>query len=304
MKITITGATGLIGKKLVQKLAAQNHEISVLTRNIEKAKSILPQINSFTEWDYNKQDGGWIDVISQSDVVIHLAGENIMAKRWNKDHKYAIRNSRVEGTKNIVRAIENSDKRPKVFISASAVGYYGNVEFGKVDEEKTAGDDFLARVTDEWETSSKKIDELGIRRVCVRLGLVLDKNEGALAKMLPVFKLGMGGKISKGSQYWSWIHVDDVVSVFLEIINNENLKGAINCTAPNPVTNKKFTKILGAVLGKPALFPVPKKIIKAVLGEGSEAVLSGVCAVPKKLLDNGFKFKFENLEDALKDLLK
>lgn len=303
MVIIVTGATGLVGKNLVKRLVDENYKVIAFTRNVEKAKSLLPDEIELVMWDYRDKDGDWVEKVSEADSIIHLAGENIMAKRWNKAHKYAVRNSRVEGTKNIVKAIEKSEKKPKLFISASAVGYYGNVEFGKVDETKSVGDDFLARLTDEWETSSRKLEEIGLRRALVRIGLVLDKNEGALAKMLPIFKAGIGGKLSKGSQFWPWIHIDDLVSIFIEILNDENLKGPINGTAPNPVTNKEFTKTLGKVIGRPTIFPVPKKILKVVLGEGSEAVLSGVCAVPKKVLDNGFKFRFENLDDALEDLL-
>lgn len=300
MKIAITGATGLVGKKLVESLLKRNDEIIILTRSVQKAKKIFPNVENFIDWSQNVEN--WKMLLENVDAVINLAGENVMAKRWNEEHKRKIYSSRIDGTKKLVDIISNLTNKPKVFISASAIGYYGNIN-DVVDENSKAGNDFLANVVLDWEKTSQSIEHQNVRRVIIRIGIVLDKNEGALPKLVLPFKFFIGGSIGSGNQWLSWIHIDDLVNIFLFALDNK-ISGTFNATAPNPIKMKDFAKIIGKVLHRPSFFNVPRFVLKFVLGEGAESILNGAKVKSEKIQSLGFIFKYENIDSALSSLLK
>ena len=247
MKITVTGASGLIGSKLVDRLRARGDEVTTLSRN--------PSSPGAVRW-LPEQEPAPATALSGTDGVIHLAGENV-AQRWSDDAKRSIRSSRELGTRNLVAGIEAADPRPRVLVSSSAVGYYGPHGDEEVDEDTPPGDDFLAEVCVIWEREAQRAADLGLRVVNIRTGVVLDQGGGALAKMLPFFKLGVGGPVAGGGQYMPWIHVDDVVGLYLAALDRDDWEGPVNASAPTPVTNKTFSKALGRALHRPALAPVP-----------------------------------------------
>lgn len=300
MKIAITGATGLIGKKLVQKLIDRDDEVLVLTRSANSAKNTFPHSVSFVEWNTNSKS--WYSKLAGVDAVIHLAGENVMGSRWSESHKKKVLDSRINGTKSIVDAISSLIEKPKTFISASAIGIYGDRE-APVNENSESANDFLANVVKSWEYETSKVDVFGIRRVNVRVGIVLDEKEGALAPMIKQFKYFLGGPIGSGKQWFPWIHVDDIVGIFLFALDNQTVNGVINGTSPIPVRMKEFAITLGKVMNRPALFTVPEFVLRVVLGEGAGAVLGGANVRSEKISKLGYKFQFENLEAALKNIL-
>lgn len=302
-RIIITGATGLIGKKLAHALIDRGDEVILFTRNIEKAKSFFPEAFECVEWNYQHPEL-WKSKLENSDAVIHLAGINLFAKRWNNNFKKTVLESRELSTKNLVDAIKLCNKKPEVFISASGVGYYGDCGENILDEKHTKGNDFLSDVCEIWEIESHKISEYGIRNVQIRTGLVLSLADGALKQMLPAFKLFVGGHLGNGKQWSSWLHIDDIVGIYLHAIDNQNLSGTVNAASPNPVRMNEFANNLGKVLNRPSFFPVPKFVLKLVVGEAAEVITASQRINSKKLLESGYKFKFEKLEDALKDLLR
>lgn len=296
MKILISGASGLVGSALIPKLKESGHQILTLSR---KASDNAGEVN----WDPLKEIED-INKLEGVETVIHLAGESVGDSRWTEEKKHKIRDSRVIGTKILCDALLKLEEQPKTFISASAVGIYGNRDNEIITEESTHGTDFLAKVGLEWEAASNPLKGNGVRVVYTRIGIVLSKKGGALEKMLLPFKLGLGGKLGSGNQYMSWIAIDDVVNAIEFIISNDSLSEAINLTAPKPVTNKEFTKTLGEVLSRPAIIPVPAFALKIAFGEFAEiALLAGQQVIPKKLQDAGYKFLFEDIESALRHLL-
>jgi len=301
-RIVITGATGLIGKQLVNALINRGDSLTIFSRNTEKAKSIFPSAKEIVEWDYRKPEK-WKSKLEDSDAVIHLAGINLFSKRWNDEFKKSIIESRQLSTKNLVDALKSCKNNPNIFISASGIGYYGDCGEKVLDEESPKGNDFLSDVCDVWESESRNISGYGIRNVQIRTGLVLSTEDGALKQMLPPFKFFIGGYLGNGKQWASWLHIDDIVEIYLHAIDNSSLTGSLNATAPNPIRMKEFAQTLARVLHRPSLFPVPKFILRLVVGEASEVVLASQRIDVKKLVESGYKFKFEILEDALKDLL-
>lgn len=301
-RIIVTGATGLIGRKLVDSLIKKNYEVIVFSRNIKQAKLLLPKVTNFVSWDYAKPDD-WKSEIDNSFAVIHLAGIALFEKRWDERFKYKILESRELSTRNLVFTVSSCNNKPNVFISASGIGIYGDRADEILKEDSLSGDDFLARVCKAWEYESIKVEEFGVRSVQIRTGLVLSSEGGALKKMLPAFKLFVGGSLGNGKQWSSWLHIQDIVDIYLYSLENETISGPINAASPNPVTMKEFSRTLGRVLNRPSLFPVPKFILKLVVGEAAEIVLGSQRVIPDKLNKNGYKFKFDNLEDALLDLL-
>jgi uncharacterized protein len=300
-KIIITGATGLIGRELCRKLHENGDEVTVFTREIKKGKEIFPYLTNFVEWDYNKPEL-WNNELNGKDAIIHLAGANIFGKRWSSSYKRTIMKSRRTATKNLVDSIGIINSRPKIFISSSAVGYYlgnGNEE---LTEESPSGTDFLSLVCRSWEYEAMQVEKFGVRRVSIRTGIVLSSKEGALKKMLLPFKLFAGGHIGKGNQWFPWIHIDDIINVYLFALNNE-IRGALNGTSPNPVTMREFAKTLGKVLDRPSFFTVPEFVLKLAVGEGAQSILSSLRVIPQKLIKNSFQFKYEYLEAALNSLL-
>ena len=271
MRVTITGASGLIGTKLRAALEARGDEV-------------IP---------VSLRDRGPIEL---GDVVVHLAGENV-AQRWTDESRKRIEESRVDGTRRVVEAINSAATKPTALISSSAVGYYGKHGDEKLDESTPPGDDFLARVCVAWEAEAQKAQT---RVVLVRTGVVLDKNGGALSKMLLPFKLGVGGPVASGKQYLPWIHVDDVVGIYLAAIDDERWTGPVNGTAPDPVTNKEFSRALGRALHRPAVAPIPGFAIRTLYGDMAEIVTEGQRAIPKRTLELGYQFRYTDLDDALK----
>jgi len=306
-KIIITGATGLIGRKLSRKLIKRGDELTIFTQNLINAEKKLPGVKKFIRWNYNKP-GEWKQELNGVDVVVHLAGANLGAKRWNKKYKKLAYESRILSTKNLVEAIAAVDKKPYTFICSSAVGYYGNRDDNYLSEDEEPADNFLAKLCADWEKEAAKVETLGVRRVSVRTGLVLSKDEGLLKQMIPSFKLFLGGYLGNGKQWFPWIHIDDIVGIYLHTIDNESagggLNGAVNAASPEIVMMKQFAKTLGKVLHRPSFLPIPKFAIKILKGELGNYATDSQKVVMNKLLKSGYKFKFENLENALKDLLK
>ena len=300
-KIVITGATGSIGRILMQKLIARKDEVIIFTRNIEKAKSEIPDAVRYVKWDYQKPDE-WKDQLTGVDAVVHLAGANLSSKRWNEEFKKLAYDSRVLSTRNLVQAISFVEKKPKTFICASAVGYYGNRYDEVLSEESLPGNDFMANLCKDWEKEAEKVEELGVRRVSVRTGLVLSKDEGVLIQLYLPYKLFVGGPLGNGRQWFPWIQIDDIVGIYLQAIDNADLTGAVNAASPGIVRMNEFAKTFGKVLHRPSLFKIPKFAMKIVAGEVADyAVMSQRTSV-NKILNAGYKFKFESLEEALSNL--
>lgn len=300
MKILMTGATGLVGKDIGKKLVSLGHELTVLTRNTSEAKGSLPFPARILAWkNYSEEIPP--EYFNGIDSVIHLAGESIASGQWSEKRKKLILESRTIGTKNIVKAIQKSNLTVKQFISASAIGIYGNsTEW--VSEESPGADSFLAEVCKNWEAESQKLSSLGINVINPRIGIVLSRKGGAMDKMLPVFSTGLGGILGNGKQWMSWIHQDDLTEMFIYFINHPDLKGTFNAVAPKPVTNKNFSQLLAKSLGRNLFFPVPGFILKVILGGMSCLVLDGQKVSSLKITDHGFKFKFNELEQALQDI--
>ncbi len=282
MKVYISGSHGLIGSALKERLEAEGCTVEGLSRDFK-------QLISF----------------EGVDAVVHLAGESIAEGRWNAAKKKRIEVSRVVGTRQLAEQLANSSVKPKVFISASAIGYYGDRNDEILNETSAAGTGFLSAVCEKWEESALPAEQAGIRTVKIRTGIVLSKQGGALAKMLPPFKMGGGGKLGSGKQFMSWISLDDMVGIIPFLIENENVSGPVNLVAPNAVTNLEFTKALGAVLHRPVVMPLPAFAARLIFGEMADALLlSSTRVTPKKLLDKGYSFKHADLQSALESILK
>ncbi len=302
MKILITGATGLVGTRLVEKLLEKGyHHICALTRN-KKSKKLNPLVTWY-EWDI-EQSKIEENALKEVDIIFNLAGENIADGRWSDKKKNRILKSRTEGPKLIWEKLKEHGQTPRKFISASAVGIYGNREGEFLNEESSFGDDFLANVCKAWEEAVTR-DALSETQIhFLRTGVVLSDREGALKKMLPAFQAGIAGKLGSGKQYMSWIHLDDLVDQYIYLMENDIHEAAFNAVAPEAVTNLVFTKALGKVLHRPTLFPVPAFALKTLFGEMSCVLLEGQNVTPKRFIEAGFKFNYPLIDDALENLLK
>lgn len=301
MKIVVTGATGFVGTKLVERLQALGDRIVVLARDAQKANNQFPQA-SFPNVEvvgYNPFElGDWAKVISGSDAVVNLAGEPLAGVRWTDKRKQEIRDSRVLTTKVLVEAIAQAEVKPQVLISGSAIGYYGTSPNKTFDEYSDAGNDFLANICKYWEDTAESVKGLGVRLVKLRTGIVLGMG-GAIAKMLPIFQVGGGGKLGSGKQWFSWIHLDDLVALIIYAIKNPDVTGAINATAPNPVTNAEFTVSLAKAIKRPAFVPVPAAALILLFGEAATVLLDGQRVVPHKAQINKFTFQYPDIDSAL-----
>ncbi|HEX6290653.1 MAG TPA: TIGR01777 family oxidoreductase [Herpetosiphonaceae bacterium] len=302
-RVVITGATGLIGKRLCEQLKAKGYQIVVFSRDPQQARRSLPGAAEYITWT-PAEEGPWTGAIDGAYGVIHLAGAPIIGKRWSAAYKAEIRNSRVIGTRGLVNAMRAAQHRPQVFVSGSAVGYYGARDDTKLDESAAPGDDFLARTCIEWEREAAKAEELGIRTAIVRTGIVLDPREGALPQMLLPFRFYAGGPILPGTQWFPWIHVDDEIGLIMLALEDQRVRGPLNAAAPESQTNRDFSATLGRVMRSPSWFPVPGFALRIVLGEVSGMLAEGQRVIPKKALDLGYQFKYPNSEQALRQLLR
>lgn len=295
MNVLMTGATGFIGSALCSRLLKDKHNIVVLSRHPEAVEAPLTGISDLKQL---KSDAVF-------DVVINLAGEPIADKRWSERQKQRISSSRLDTTQRLIAYFEAMEHKPKLFISGSAIGYYGVAESSEIVDETGSGDEsFSSQLCQQWETTALQAEALEIRTCLLRTGIVLGKGGGALRKMLPPFKMGLGGKIGNGQQWMSWIHLDDLVGIILYCINHDHLKNAVNGTSPNPVTNRAFTKALGQALKRPTVLPMPAFVVKLLMGQmGEELLLAGKKVLPTKMLDAGYQFQYQELEKALLDIV-
>ena len=302
VKVTVTGATGAIGRALVAELRARGDDVVALSRDPASARSALGPGVQALAWKDPKSEAPPPEALAGRDAVVHLLGEQI-AQRWTEEARREIRDSRVLSTRNLVAGLRDleAEARPRVLVSQSGSGWYGARGADPVDESEPVADDWLAQVVYEWEERAREAEELGVRVVRTRTGPVLAEGAGALARMLPFFRLGVGGPVAGGGQYFPWIHLDDVVGGMLFCLDTEGASGPVNLTAPEPVTNKEFSKALGRVLSRPALIPVPAFALKALYGGMAFIVTAGVRAVPVKLRGLGYEFRRPDLEDALRD---
>jgi len=307
MKVTITGGTGLIGSAMLHHLPPEDFEITVLSRSKEGKSKKFPHVE-YTHWDVDK-NGPWIDKIAQSEVVINLAGENIAGKkffpsRWTPEKKQRIISSRVKAGNAVVRAINLSRAKPSHLIQASAIGYYPFQADNTIQTEGThSGSDFLSEVSLAWENSTSQVESLGVRRSIIRIGIVLSPESGALPRLLLPHRLFVGGPFGAGNQWYSWIHIADICNSIKYLLGSGSDSNIYNLTAPNPVSNKDFSKILGQVLSRPSWLPFPGFVMRILFGEVSDVVLKGQRVIPKNLQDSGYSFLFPDLKSALSDLV-
>jgi len=300
MRIAITGATGLIGARIVDALLARGDEVTVLSRDPLRAREALGDVEAHA---WGALDGpAPAAALNGRDAVVHLAGEPV-AQRWNDEALRRIRDSREIGTRNLVEGIRAADPRPRTLVSASGVDYYGRRGDQPLPETTPAGDDFLAQVCVAWEREAQAAAELGLRVVNVRTAVVLDAGGGALGKMLPFFRLGIGGPVAGGGQYLPWIHADDIVGVYLRALDDESWTGPINAAAPEAPTNGEFSRALGRALHRPAIAPIPAFGVRALYGDMAEIVTNGHRVVPAKLQADGYEYRHPDLDEALKDTL-
>ncbi len=308
MKIVVTGATGFVGRPLCQQLLNEGHSITVLSRDAAKVKGAFGDKVTAAIWGKSGASEG-LAALENADAVIHLAGESVAGGRWTPEFKRKIRDSRVDTSRQLVDAIAKLSRRPSVLISASAVGFYGNRSDESITEESAAGTGFLPDVCKEWETEVNRACDLGVRVATMRIGVVLGKG-GALDKILyplPVrispYKLGLGGQLGSGKQWLPWIHLDDVIGLFTWAMQNAQVAGAVNTTAPEPVRNAEFARALGRLFHRPAVIPVPAFALRLILGEFAETVLNGQKVLPQVAEKQGYLFRFRTLDAALQSLL-
>jgi uncharacterized protein (TIGR01777 family) len=301
LNVAVTGATGTIGRAVVDALKARGDSVTVLTRDAERARSMLGV--EAVEWRSPKEEPAPTSAFADVEGVIHLLGEPV-AQRWTESAKREIRDSRVLGTQRLVEGLRSAGPRLRVLVSQSATGWYGARGDEPLDESAPAADDYLAGVVREWEAEAARgADELGVRVACARTGVVLSPSGGALDKMLPFFRLGLGGPVAGGKQYVPWVHVDDVVGALLFCLDSEGATGPVNVTAPSPATNRDLSKALGRALHRPAFAPVPGLAVKALYGEMATIVTTGARVVPAKLEQLGYAFRHPELDEALRDVL-
>lgn len=311
MKIIIAGGSGLIGKKIAEVLIEQGNSVVLLSRNPENihiVSNLLAKSDRIGRLEVHKWSAAKLDnlipIIETSDAVINLSGESIASKRWTVDRKQKILSSRIDSTRALVDAIGQARNKPSVFLNASAVGFYGNVPNGDVTEKYPEGAGFLSDVCGRWEREALKANSYGVRVVLLRTGIVLDKSEGALKKLLVPFNLFVGGPLGNGKQWFPWIHLKDEVDAIVFALKNKELFGPVNLTAPQTVSMNDFCKVLGKVLHRPSWLSVPSPVLKILLGEmAGPLLLQGQKVIPQKLLDSGFKFNFPELERSLEDIL-
>jgi uncharacterized protein len=301
MRVTMTGATGGIGRSLAEALVARGDDVTALTRSPDRAAERLPPGVTAVGWD---PMGGPApaDALAGRDAVVNLAGENV-AQRWSSEVKQRIRASRELGTRHLVDGLRSAEPRPATLVSGSASGYYGAHGDERVDEAVGPGEDFLAAVCVAWEHEARQAEQLGLRVALVRTGIVLDADSGALATMLTPFKLGVGGPVAGGRQYMPWIHRDDEIGLLLAALDHPGFSGPINAAAPEPTTNRDFSRALGRALHRPAIAPIPAAAIKVLYGDMAQIVVTGVRMVPGRADELGYTFRHPDLDEALSSTL-
>ena len=298
MNILLAGGSGFIGGALIDALTARGDKVTLLTRDPAAARARLGSRAAPLAWD-GKTAGDWTRAVDGADAVVNLSGESIAGGRWTPERKLRLIKSRIDSTRALVAAISTAARRPKVLVSASAVGYYGGAPEGPATESSPQGRDFLAALCGQWEREAQAAEPLGVRVALPRIGVVLEKDGGALAKMALPFKLFAGGPLGSGRQGFPWIHRDDVVGGILFALDHERLSGAVNFAAPTALNNRDFSAALGRALGRPSWAPAPAFALKLALGEMAGMLLGGQIAVPKKIVEAGYKFKYETADAAL-----
>ncbi|GAB4490599.1 MAG: TIGR01777 family oxidoreductase [Anaerolineales bacterium] len=301
MNVLIAGGTGFIGSALTRSLLADGHHVWVLTRNPARAR--LPKSAQAIGWD-GRTVGNWLDVFSQMDAVVNLVGENVGRWPWTAERKHSIRKSRVDAGAALAGAFQKASRRPAVLVQSSGVGYYGSCGSEPVDESSPVGSDFFASVASDWEASTRVVDSLGVRRVVIRISLVLDARAGILPLMALPVKLFAGGKLGDGKQGVSWIHLEDHIRAVRFLLENEKAIGVFNLSAPNPLSNADFMAALAKSLNRPYWFHVPAFALRMALGEMSTLLLDGQFALPQRLVDLGFVFRFETAREAFESLFR
>lgn len=298
MRFLVTGATGLLGGQLCRRLVNEGHSVAIFSRSLEKGRRL--GFETFV-WQPEKELPP-ADALEGADVVVHLAGEHIAAGRWTEEQKRRIRDSRVLSTRHLVAGLRVATSKPKALICASAIGFYGDRGNEELTEEATVGKGFLSEICQEWEQEAEAAAVLGVRVAQVRIGVVLAKEGGALEQMLPIFKVGLGGSLGNGKQWFPWVHIDDVTGIFHHAIFNEAVCGPMNATAPGIVTNAGFTEALAAALHRPAVFAVPGFVLRLGFGEMADLLLGSTRVIPARALATGYQFKFPSLRAALTNL--
>jgi uncharacterized protein (TIGR01777 family) len=306
MRVFVTGGTGLVGRRLVRALRGRGDEPVVLSRRAATARELLGDGVSVVEGD-PMQGGAWMDAVADCDAVVNLAGENVFGRRWNAAVKEMLVESRVRGTHHVVEALGRKpvrpDGRPRVLVNASAIGWYGPHGDEELDEKSPPGEDFLGRLCVDWEKEAVAAERAGVRCAMVRIGIVLDREGGALAKLLTPFKLFAGGPVGGGRQWMSWIHHEDMTGLLLLALDHNDARGPLNGTAPNPVTNRDFGKALGRALHRPSFFPTPGFLLRLGLGELAHVVLTGQRVLPRRAQALGYSFKYPTADAALQQIL-
>jgi uncharacterized protein (TIGR01777 family) len=303
MRVIITGATGFIGRALSKELAGSGYDVAALSRSLDRGREVLGQDVTVVGWDGQSAEG-WAQYAERARAIVNLAGENISAGRWTDARKREILQSRLNAGKAVTEAVTLARNKPAVVIQSSGIGYYGSAGDEVVDESSRPGGGFLSRVAEEWEVSTEGVEAMGTRQIVIRTGVVLGKDGGALPRLLTPFRLFVGGPLGSGKQWFPWIHLDDEIGAIRFLIERDDLRGAFNLVAPAPRTMRDFCRTLGRVMKKPSWFKVPALMLRLLFGEmAKEVLLSGQRAVPKRLLEAGFDFKFADVESALRDIL-
>lgn len=306
--IVITGATGVIGSEVARRLIGTGRQVIIFARSPKSAEAAVPGAAGYVQWDADMVSGEWTKAVDGAWGVIHLAGRPLLETRWTEEHKKACYDSRINSTRALVAAMSSAKVKPRVFLSSSAIGYYGSFEqceeTGFLTEAASPGTDFLARICHDWEQEALPAEKLGIRVVRLRTGIVLSTRGGMLQKMITPFSYFAGGPIGTGAQCISWIHLDDEIAIILEALDNPEYSGAVNAVAPEPVSMKAFADALGRAMNRPALLTVPKFVVQVLMGEGADYAVKGQKVIPAYLRDHGFSFAWSQLDTALADLLR
>jgi uncharacterized protein (TIGR01777 family) len=304
MRVVITGGSGLIGSAVAAPLAAEGNEVVVLSRDPARVRGLPAGVRA-AHWD-GRSAAGWETLLDGRSAVINLAGEPVAAGRWTAERKRRVRASRLDAGRAVVDAVRRAageGRAPAVVVQASGIGYYGDTGDQEIGEDHPPGGDFLAETSVAWEASTAEVETLGVRRVVLRTGIVLDRGGGALAKMLPLFRLGLGGPLGNGRQWFPWIHMADEVGAILFLLAAPAATGPFNLCAPRPARNRDFARALGRQLHRPSILPAPAPVLRLALGDMAEALLTGQHAEPRRLLEAGYRFCFPDLPEALADLL-